>query len=75
MNDRVTATLAPWSFVAPLLQRPATEADYRAMVEALDSELDAGGDDEAHPPPSLTDYLDNFVGEYDAEHHPLSLEI
>jgi len=71
MNDRVTAALAHWPFVAPLLQRPATEAEYEAMVEALDAILDAGGADENHPLASLADYLGNLVEEYEAEHHPV----
>ena len=75
MNDGVTAALAHCPFVAPLLRRPANEAEYAAIVEAVDAVLDAGGADETHPLASLADYLGNLVEDYEAEHHPLSLEV
>ncbi len=71
MNTRITEALAHWPFVAPLLQRPNTEADYEAMVEALDAVLDAGGADENQPLASLADYLGNLIEAYEAEHHPV----
>jgi HTH-type transcriptional regulator/antitoxin HigA len=71
MNERITAALNHWPFVAPLLQRPQTDADYQAMVEALDTVLDTGGADENHPLASLADYLGNLIEEYEAEHHPV----
>jgi HTH-type transcriptional regulator/antitoxin HigA len=71
MNDKISAALTHWPFVAPLLRRPSTEADYQAMVEALDAVLDAGGADETHPLASLADYLGNLIEEYEAEHHPV----
>lgn len=71
MNDRIAEAMAHWPFVAPLLRRPRTEADYQAMVEALDAVLDAGGADESHPLASLADHLGNLIEEYEAEHHPV----
>lgn len=71
MNDRITAALTHWPFVAPLLQRPDSETDYQVMVEALDAVLDAGGADETHPLASLADYLGNLTEGYEAEHHPV----
>lgn len=75
MNDRISTALAHWPFVAPLLQRPATEAEYEDLVEALDSVLDAGGADETHSLASLADYLGNLIEEYEVEHHPVLQEI
>jgi HTH-type transcriptional regulator/antitoxin HigA len=71
MHDRIKTALAHWPFVAPLLQRTSNEAEYAAIVEALDAVLDAGGADEAHPLASLADYLGNLIEEYEAEHHPV----
>ena len=71
MNERIMTALNHWPFVAPLLQRPQTEADYQAMVEALDTVLDTGGADENHLLASLADYLGNLIEEYEAEHHPV----
>ncbi len=48
-----------------------TEADYQALVEALDAVLDAGGADETHSLASLADYLGNLIESYEAEHHPV----
>jgi len=71
LNEKITSALSHWPFVAPLLQRPTTEDDYQAMVEALDAVLDAGGADENHTLASLADYLGNLIEEYEAEHHPI----
>lgn len=71
MNERITAAVAHWPFVAPLLQRPSSETDYQAMVVALDAVLDAGGADENHPLASLADYLGNLIEECEAENHPV----
>jgi HTH-type transcriptional regulator / antitoxin HigA len=71
MNDKITTALSHWAFVAPLLQRPRTESDYNALVEALDAVLDAGGADETHSLASLADYIGNLIEEYESEHHPV----
>ncbi len=71
MNEKITAALAHWPFVAPLLRHPEGEADYEALVEALDAVLDSGGADESHPLASLADYLGNLIETYEAEHHPV----
>ena len=71
MNNKLSAALNHWAFVAPLLQRPETEVDYQALVESLDEVLDAGGADENHPLASLADYLGNLIAEYEAKHHPV----
>jgi HTH-type transcriptional regulator/antitoxin HigA len=71
MNEKISMALAHWPFVAPLLKRPNTEADYQALAESLDAVLDAGGADETHPLASLADYLGNLIEDYEAEHHPV----
>lgn len=53
--------------MAPLLQPAHTEAEYEALVEALDAVLDAGGADEAHPMARLADYLSDLVAEWEAQ--------
>lgn len=45
----VKTAMERWCYVAPLLLLPQTEDDYNALVEALDTVLDAGGADETHP--------------------------
>lgn len=42
MNARLDAALARWRYVAPLLTPATNEAEYRALVDALDAILDAG---------------------------------
>ena len=71
MNEKTTAAIAHWPFVAPLLQHPETEADYQALVEALDAVLDSGGADESHPLAGLADYLGDIIEAYEAKHHPV----
>lgn len=60
-----------WEFVAPLLRKPKTEADYDRLVEALDELLDLTGEDEAHPLNSLVDIIGDWIEAYDLEHRPM----
>jgi HTH-type transcriptional regulator/antitoxin HigA len=53
MNKLTWQAAEHWRFVAPLLSKPTSEADYHALVEALDELLDVIGDDESH---SLADF-------------------
>ncbi|AVO56859.1 MULTISPECIES: helix-turn-helix domain-containing protein [Pseudomonas] len=60
-----------WQFVAPLLRKPKTEADYDRLVQALDELLDLTGEDEAHPLNSLVDIIGDWIEAYDLEHRPM----
>ncbi|WP_025808147.1 helix-turn-helix domain-containing protein [Pseudomonas chlororaphis] len=60
-----------WQFVAPLLRKPKTEADYDRLVQALDELLDMTGEDEAHPLNSLVDIIGDWIEAYDLEHRPM----
>lgn len=71
MNSVIKSAMKHWPEVAPLLVRPRTRADYRKLVEALDTVLDAGGADEKHPLAGLADYLGELIHAYEAVHTPL----
>jgi HTH-type transcriptional regulator/antitoxin HigA len=60
-----------WQFVAPLLRKPKTEADYDRLVQALDELLDLTGEDEAHPLNSLVEIIGDWIEAYDLEHRPI----
>lgn len=62
----VQRAIQAWPDVAPLLMPARTEADYAALVEALDQVLDAGGADEQHPLALLADYLGDLVAAWEA---------
>ena len=48
----------------------AVEDDYNALVEALDTVLDAGGADENHPLAALADRMGELVAQYEDVHLP-----
>ncbi|EKB9378521.1 transcriptional regulator [Pseudomonas aeruginosa] len=60
-----------WRYVAPLLTPPETEADYDALVEALDELLDEIGGQEHHPLAALASQMGDLIATYDALHYPL----
>ncbi|OCB03087.1 transcriptional regulator [Acidithiobacillus ferrivorans] len=66
MNTQISEAIIHWPHVAPLLQPAHTEEEYKALVEALDAVLDAGGADESHPMARLADYLGDLVAEWEA---------
>ena len=47
MNAMIEQAAEHWHFVAPLLRKPKTEADYDELVAALDQLTDLIGDDES----------------------------
>ena len=65
-NTSINDAIVHWPHVAPLLQPARTEAEYEALVEALDAVLDAGGADESHPMARLADYLGDLVAEWES---------
>lgn len=66
----VKTAMEHWCYVAPLLLLPQTEDDYNALVEALDTVLDAGGADETHPLAALADRMGELVVQYEEAHLP-----
>ena len=71
MNALVEQAVEHWQFVSPLLRKPKNEADYDALVAALDQLSDLIGDDESHPVMSLVDIIGDWVEAYDLEHRPM----
>ncbi|OLF56177.1 type II toxin-antitoxin system HigA family antitoxin [Pseudomonas chlororaphis] len=71
MSALIKQVAEHWEFVAPLLRKPKTEADYDQLVEALDELLDLTGEDEAHPLNSLVDIIGDWIEAYDLEHRPM----
>lgn len=71
MNAQTQEAIRHWPHVAPLLLPPRSKAAYRRLVDALDTVLDAGGADEAHPLARLADYLGELVTEYEAVYVPV----
>ncbi len=63
---------AHWSFVEPLLRKPANERDYLALVEMLGQLLAMIGDDEMHPLAGLSARIGDNLEAYDATHYPVS---
>lgn len=60
-----------WRYVAPLLTPPETEADYDALVEALDELLDEIAGVSPHPLAALASQMGDLVAAYDAQHYPI----
>ena len=71
MNAMIEQAAEHWHFVAPLLRKPKTEADYDELVAALDQLTDLIGDDESNPLMSLVDIIGDWVEAYDLEHRPM----
>ncbi|MDB6144067.1 MAG: family transcriptional regulator [Pseudomonas sp.] len=60
-----------WRYVAPLLSKPTTEADYDALVESLDELLSLIGEDETHPLNSLAVLIGDLIETYDHATRPM----
>lgn len=71
MNARLDAALAHWSYVAPLLTPARNVQDYKALVEALDAILDAGGADERNPLAQLAAMVGDLVADYESRKRPM----
>lgn len=71
MGIMIKTVLEHWQYVAPALEAPQTEADYAALVEALDAVLDAGGADETHHLASLADRIGDLIAHYEDQHLPV----
>jgi HTH-type transcriptional regulator/antitoxin HigA len=73
MSALIRLAAEHWQFVSPLLRKPKNEADYDALVIALDELLDLIGEDESNPLMSLVDILSDWIEAYDHEHRPMPL--
>ncbi|UUQ67140.1 transcriptional regulator [Pseudomonas fuscovaginae UPB0736] len=60
-----------WPFVEPLLRKPKNEADYDALVAALDELLGIVGEDESSPLMSLVNIISDYIEAYDKEYWPM----
>lgn len=73
MSALIQLAAEHWQFVSPLLRKPKNEADYDALVAALDELLDLVGEDESNPLMSLVDILSDWIEAYDHAHRPMPI--
>ncbi|MEY2862538.1 MAG: hypothetical protein RLY58_245 [Pseudomonadota bacterium] len=71
MNAITKQAIEHWRYVAPLLTKPDSLADFNALVDALDELLDMVGDDESHPLMGLIHQLGDLVSDYECQHQPM----
>ena len=71
MSALIKQACEHWRYVAPLLNKPANEEDYDALVEALDELMVIVGDDEDHPLANLVSHMGDMLEAYDEVHRPL----
>ncbi|MGC5699928.1 transcriptional regulator [Pseudomonas sp. NFXW11] len=71
MSALIEQAAEHWQFVAPLLRKPKSEADYDRLVQALDELLDLTGDNEEHPLNDLLEIIGDWIEAYDLEHRPI----
>lgn len=69
MSKVVSNAIKHWGYVAPLLTPPKNDAEYEALVEALDEILDAGGADELYPLAGLADHIGELIARYEERRH------
>ena len=62
-----TAIAEHWCHVAPILARPANDADLDRKIAHLDSLLDVGAEQEGHPLSGLVDILSDQIERYESE--------
>jgi HTH-type transcriptional regulator/antitoxin HigA len=72
MTSLISQAAVHWPFIAPLLNRPRSEAEYDALVASVDELLGMIKDDERHPLGSLLVHLSDLIEEYDQTHRPRS---
>jgi len=72
MSAWVKQATEHWHYVAPLLNKPGTEQEYRALAAALDEVLEMTGDDEDHPLMGLVHHMGDQVQAYETEHYPMA---
>ncbi|SHJ67668.1 HTH-type transcriptional regulator / antitoxin HigA [Pseudomonas luteola] len=70
MSALLKQVIEHWDFVAPLLQKPKNDDEYRIMAESVDELLEIIGRDENHPLKSLLLRMADLLEAYDAETYP-----
>ena len=68
--NAVQEAMSHWEYIAPVLAAPKTENDFNALVNDLDSVLDAGGADENHPLAGLAERMADLISAYEEQHYP-----
>lgn len=71
MKTKVEIAAQHWSFVAPLLNAPQNEAEYDALVEALDEVQEITGYDNNHPLDGLVNVMATLIEAYDLRVRPM----
>lgn len=69
MKQSLAKVIKHWGFIAPVIKRPKTIAEYNSLVNQLDQLLDMVGDNENHTLMGLVDLISHLIAEYDAEHY------
>lgn len=70
MTTMLKQAIEHWAFVAPLLQKPEDDKQYKELAASLDQLLDITGGDEDHPLQSLILHVAHLIEAYDAETYP-----
>lgn len=73
-QQHLSAAMAHWGYVAPLLTAPQTEAQYLALVEALGSILDTGGANQDNPLASLAAFVGDLVAQWEDRQIPMPVD-
>ena len=71
--NAIQAAMSHWEHIAPVLAVPNTESDFDALVNDLDSVLDAGGADENHPLAGLAERMADLISAYEEQQYPMQL--
>ena len=69
-NLDIAKTTDAWAPLSRTLFVPHTEAEYRQLVELLDTLIDEVGEDESHPLASFMEVVGILIEKYEDEHVP-----
>ena len=69
-NLDIAKTADAWAPLSRTLFVPHTEAEYRQLVELLDTLIDEVGEDESHPLASFMEVVGILIEKYEDEHVP-----
>ena len=67
---QIQQALGAWPQLQPALFVPHTDAEYRELVEFLDSLIDQVGEDESHPLASLMEVVGVLIEKYEDDQVP-----
>lgn len=71
MSSLIEQALEHWPYVAPLLSKIESDAEYDLRVEDLDELLAIVGDDDEHPLARLVSLVGDVVEAYDQVRYPV----